>query len=169
MASIISYLGYNFTLTFLVMGLLASIIAIGTHRQIVTRPVIVEALISWFVFFSIGVSDFYNGIAHTVFAEESARFIGWANSPFQQEVGFASFGFALIGFVAFKGSWQTRACAILGSSCFLVGAAGGHVYQMIAAGNYAPGNAGIMFYSDVFLPVFGWVLLYLNRPSANKS
>jgi hypothetical protein len=168
MAHFISYLMYNFTLTFFLVGLLVSAISIFTHRQGISRQLVVESLISWFVFFTIGVSDLYNGIAHTVFAEVSAQFIGWANSPFQLEVGFASFGFALVGFIAFKGSWQVRACAILGSSCFLVGAAGGHIYQMITAGDYAPGNAGVMFYSDILLPLFGWILLYLNRPSANK-
>lgn len=168
MAHFISYLMYNFTLTFFLVGLLVSAISILTHRQGISRQLVVESLISWFVFFTIGVSDLYNGIAHTVFAEVSAQFIGWANSPFQLEVGFASFGFALVGFIAFKGSWQVRACAILGSSCFLVGAAGGHIYQMITAGDYAPGNAGVMFYSDILLPLFGWILLYLNRPSANK-
>lgn len=168
MAHFISYLMYNFTLTFFLVGLLVSAISILTHRQGISRQLVVESLFSWFVFFTIGVSDLYNGIAHTVFAEVSAQFIGWANSPFQLEVGFASFGFALVGFIAFKGSWQARACAILGSSCFLVGAAGGHIYQMITAGDYAPGNAGVMFYSDILLPLFGWILLYLNRPSANK-
>ncbi len=125
----------------------------------------IEYFFSWFIFFSIGVSYFYNGIMHTVFAEVSAQFIGWPNSPFQQEVGFASFGFALIGFIAFKGSWQTRLCAVAGPACFLLGAAGGHVYQMITAGNFAPGNAGVVFYMDILLPIIGFVLLFLSKQS----
>ena len=168
MATIISYLLYNFTLTLLGMGFLASLISIIGKSGLKDRNGVVEALISWFVFFSIGVSYLYNAIAHTVFADEVAKFIGWANSPFQLEVGFASLGFALIGFIAFKGSWQTRLCAILGPSCFWLGAGGGHIYQMVTADNFAPGNAGAVFYTDMILPIIGMLLLYLSRPSATR-
>jgi len=168
MEAIISYLFYNFTLTSLVMGLVASLTTIVVASGPKNRNAVVEALISWFIFFSIGVSYLYNAIVHTVFADQVAKFIGWANSPFQLEVGFASLGFAVIGFIAFKGSWQTRLCAILGPSCFFLGAAGGHIYQMVTANNFAPGNAGTVFYTDIVLPIIGVVLLYLSRPSATR-
>ena len=42
-------------------------------------------------------------------------------------------------------------------------AAAGHVYQMITAHNFAPGNAGIIFWSDVLLPLFGFARLWLQR------
>jgi hypothetical protein len=54
-----------------------------------------------------------------------------------------------------------RLAAVVGPACFLLGAAGGHLYQMMTAGNYA-GNAGVIFYSDIFLPVIGFVLLWLQ-------
>jgi hypothetical protein len=44
----------------------------------------------------------------------------------------------------------------------MFGAAAGHVYQMITAHNFAPGNAGIIFWSDILLPLFGFVLLWLQ-------
>lgn len=168
MDTFVSYLLHNFTLTLLIMGLLASVVSTVSRPSHIDRCVVVDALISWFIFFSIGVSYLYNGIVHTFFAEETARFIGWANSPFQLEVGFASFGFAVIGFIAFRGSWQTRLCAIIGPACFLWGAAGGHVYQMVTANNFAPGNAGVVFYTDLFLPVLGLMLLYMSRPSITR-
>ena len=80
----------NFTLTFLVLGLMAAGIALLRAPKPLTRPVVSEALLSYFVLFSVGVSFFYNFLAHTVFGAMSARFIGWADSPFQTEVGFAS-------------------------------------------------------------------------------
>ena len=39
--------------------------------------------------FSIGISFFYNFVVHAFFGEMAARFIGWEDSPFQREVGFA--------------------------------------------------------------------------------
>lgn len=169
MTQSIIFLLQNFSLTFFIIGLIVSAGSILISPKKADKTFVIEALIAGFIFFSIGVSYLYNGVVHTVFSEESARFIGWADSPFQQEVGFASFGFALIGFIAFRGSWQTRLCAIVGPSCFLLGAAGGHIYQMITAGNFAPGNAGAVFYMDVLLPIIGCTFLYLTRPSVARN
>ena len=78
----------------------------------------VEALFSYFLLFSIGVSFFYNFVMHTFFGEMSAKFIGWENSPFQLEVGFASLGFAVVGFLAFRRSFDFRLAAVVGRRCF---------------------------------------------------
>jgi hypothetical protein len=72
-------------------------------------------------------------------------------------------GFSAVGFLAAFGSFDRRLAAILGSGIFMLGAAGGHIYQMIAAHNFAPGNAGLIFWSDILLPLIGFVLLWLNR------
>ena len=113
---------------------------------------IVEALFSYFLLFSIAIANFYNFVLHVFFGKMTAAFIGWEDSPFQLEVGFASLGFAAVGLLAFKGSFDMRLAAVLGPACFLWGAAAGHVYQMIAAHNFAPGNAGVIFYSDILVP-----------------
>jgi hypothetical protein len=93
----------------------------------------------------------------------TARFIGWQPSPFQAEVGFASLGFAVVGFLAYRRSFDLRLAAVVGPALFLLGAAGGHLYQMIAAGNFAPGNAGVIFYTDILIPLIGFTLLWLQH------
>lgn len=163
MEGVIRFVLSNFTLTFLVIGLIASAIALLRAPKPLTAPVVVEALFSWFLFFSIGVSFFYNFVMHTFFGEMSAKFIGWADSPFQLEVGFASLGFAVVGFLAFRRSFDLRLAAVVGSALFLLGAAGGHVYQVVRAGNFAPGNAGMIFYTDILIPVLGFLLLWLQH------
>lgn len=157
----------NFTVNLLVIGLIASAISYYSKPAPRTRDQAIEALFSWFVFFSIGLSYFYNFVMHVFFGDVAARFIGWANSPFQAEVGFASLGFSVIGFLAFHGDRGLRKAAVIGPSIFLLGAAGGHIYQMVTAHNFAPGNAGAIFWTDVFLPVIGFALLWLSRNSAN--
>ncbi len=64
--------------------------------------------------------------------------IGWANSPFQFEVGTASLGFPALGFIAAFDSFDRRLAAIIGSGIFTLGAAVGHVYQTVTAYNFAP-------------------------------
>jgi hypothetical protein len=34
---------------------------------------------------------------------------------------------------------------------------------MVEHGNFAPGNAGVIFYMDILIPVFGLGLLYAAR------
>lgn len=160
----------NFTLTFLVAGLIASMIAYGARAAPRSRAQLVESLFSYFLLFSIGIGFFYNFVMHVFFGEMAARFIGWADSPFQTEVGFASLGFAAVGFLAFRRDRGLRTAAVVGPSLFLLGAAGGHIYQMIAARNLAPGNAGIIFWTDILIPAIGFALLYLqSRQQAREA
>jgi hypothetical protein len=166
MRDVIAFALSNFTLTFFVSGLAASAIALWCTRPPWTLAVIVEALFAYFLLFSIGFSYFYNFVMHVFFGEIAARFIGWADSPFQAEVGFASLGFAVVGLLAFKGSFGLRLAAIIGPACFLWGAAGVHIHQMITEHNFAPGNAGVIFYSDILVPIVGFIFLWLQRHSA---
>jgi hypothetical protein len=167
--NVIRFVLSNFTLSFLVMGLIASIVAYLSKPHPRGRTQLVEALFSYFLLFSIGFSFLYNFVMHVFFGEMAARFIGWADSPFQAEVGFASLGFAALGFLAFGGDRGLRIAAVVGPSLFLLGAAGGHIYQMIAAHNFAPGNAGIIFWTDILLPAIGFVLLFLQSKNRNAD
>tara|TARA_R110002124_G_scaffold133834_1_gene296355 strand:+ start:228 stop:755 length:528 start_codon:yes stop_codon:yes gene_type:complete len=162
MQTLITFVLSNFTLTLFVVGLVASAIAIARAPH-VTRDLVIEKLFAYFLLCSIFISLFYNFVMHVFFGEMAARFIGWAQSPFQAEVGFASLGFAVVGLLAFFGNRGIRIAAIVGPAMFLWGAAGGHVYQMVTAHNFAPGNAGIIFWSDILLPVIGFVFLWLQR------
>lgn len=156
MEQIITFLLTNFTLTFLMIGAIATAISLarkgGEHLP--------EAAIAFYCLFGIGFTFLYNFVMHVFFGEMTAGFIGWADSPFQAEVGWASLGFAAVGFLAYKGGFEMRLAAVVGPACFLLGAAAGHVYQMVTAHNFAPGNAGVIFWSDILFPVLGALLLW---------
>jgi len=169
MASLIEFVLGNFTLTFLVLGLVAALIAIALDPGGFTYANVAEELLAYFILFSVGISFFYNFIFHVFFGELAASYIGWPDSPFQAEVGYASLGFAVVGFMAFKGNCCVRFAAVLGPAMFQWGAAVGHIFDIIKTGNMAPGNAGIMLYSDILLPVIGFVLLWLKRRARNVS
>jgi hypothetical protein len=163
MAELIAFAMGNFTLTFLVLGLIAALIAVARKPDGFTRANVAEELLACFILFSVGVSFFYNFIFHVFFGELAAGFIGWPDSPFQAEVGYASLGFAAVGLLAFKGGCCVRLAAILGPAMFQWGAAVGHINEIMTTGNMAPGNAGIMLYSDILLPVIGFALLWFKR------
>ena len=105
----------------------------------------VEKLLAWYVFFGIGIGigidNFYNFVMHVFFGKLSAEFIGWADSvPVRgrNREPWLCRGRAL---AAFR-SHDLRLAAVLGPSVFTLGAAVGHLYQMVTAHNFAPGNAG---------------------------
>jgi hypothetical protein len=60
MRDIIAFILGNFTLTFFVIGLFASAIALWRARRPRSFALIVEALFSYFLLFSIGFSYLYN-------------------------------------------------------------------------------------------------------------
>ncbi|MGE0039553.1 MAG: DUF6790 family protein [Vicinamibacterales bacterium] len=168
MEAVIRLLLENFTVTMLVAGFAGAGVSLAAARRTLAPGAVPEALLAWFVLCSIGIAHFYNFVMHVFFGGMIAEFIGWADSPFQREVGFASLGFSIVGFLAFRGSFDMRLAAIVAVSCFLLGAAGGHVVEMVRNANFAPGNAGAVFYTDIAVPAIGFTLLWLRgrRPVA---
>lgn len=157
MTAFITFVLSNFSLSFLVLGLVVSTVTV-----LVRRPAnVAEVFLRHYVLFAIGLCFLYNFVMHVFFAEMSARFIGWANSPFQYEVGYASLGFGVVAVLAYRSTYHFRLAAIVGPALFLWGAAAGHVYQYFAFHNVAPGNIGVVLWTDIFLPVIGFVLLGL--------
>jgi hypothetical protein len=150
----------NYPLTFFVIGLIVAGIAIARAPRPITGAVVVDRLLAWYVLFNIGVMYLVNFVFHVFFGQMSAAFIGWADSPFQFEVGTASLGFSIAGFISAFGSFDRRLIATIGPSIFTLGAAVGHIYQMVTAHNFAPGNAGVIFYTDFIIPLVGFLLLW---------
>ncbi|ESR23305.1 DUF6790 family protein [Lutibaculum baratangense] len=150
----------NFTATFFVLGVVAAVISITVRRGWTDGGRIAEEFLAFYLLFNIFLSFFYNFVMHVFFGDMAASFIGWQNSPFQAEVGFASLGFAVVGLMAFRAGAGLRLAAVVGPACFLLGAAGGHVYQMITAHNFAPGNAGAIFWTDILIPLLGLALVW---------
>ena len=156
----------NFPLTFTLLGLLVAglqILKTPTPRPPGSSA---EAVLRWFLFFGIGVTFFYNFVCHVFFGDMAAKFIGWAQSPFQAEVGWASLGYSVMGFMAFRPNRGLRIGITTALACFMWGAASGHIYQMVTARNFAPGNAGVMFWCDIFMPIFGFFLLWKTRKTS---
>jgi len=160
--TVIAFLLSNYSLTYLLIGLLAAAVSLARHPRPLESAAIVESLLKYYILFALGFGNLHNFVMHVIFGDLAARFIGWEQSPFQAEVGFASLGFAAVAFFAYRCGLAARAAAVIGPSCFSLGAAGGHVYQMITAHNFAPGNAGIVFYTDIGIPILGFALLWLS-------
>jgi hypothetical protein len=168
-ASLIKLVLSNPSVSLLVLGLMASLVSLFFKEKPLAKPVIIEALVAYFFLFSIGIGYLNNFVMHVVFADYTAKFIGWANSPFQLEVGFASLGMGIAGLIAFRQNLTFRVATFIPPAFFLLGAAGGHIYQIYDAHNMASGNAGAVLWTDILLPVIGAILLYAQKKSRNEK
>jgi hypothetical protein len=124
-----------------------------------------ERLLGWILLLPIGVTGLWAAAFHLVFPQIAAADIGWEVSPFQFEVGLADLAIGATACASFWRSLDFKAATVMASSIFLLGDAVGHVKQMMVAGNFAPGNAGVPFYSDIAFPLMAMILLMIVRRS----
>ncbi len=120
-------------------------------------------LLAWLLLLPIGVTGLWAGFFHVCFSAIAAADIGWQVSPFQFEVGMADLAIGVTACIAFWSDLNFKAAAVSAASIFLLGDAIGHVRQMMIAGNFAPGNAGVPFYMDIICPVLAIALVVLAR------
>src|SRR5271170_735361 len=119
----------------------------------------VERLLAWVLLLPIGITGLWAGISHVFFPATAAAHIGWQVSPFQFEVGMADLAIGVTACFAFWRDLAFKAAAVCAASIFLLGDAVGHVREMMVAGNFAPGNAGLPFYMDIICPALAIGLL----------
>jgi hypothetical protein len=169
MKAFIEFLLKNFSLTFFCIGFLVSSVSLLRRPKPLLRATVADKFLSDYILYAVGFMYLYNAIVHTVFAETSAAFIGWANSPFQYEVGYASLGFGIAAIVAHRGNFTARLVAVLGPSMFLWGAAAGHIHEIFKTKNFSPGNAGVVLWTDILLPVIGFALLYFYHSQIGRD
>lgn len=152
----------NYPLTLLIIAGVCAVFSSLLNKQYFNKLQVYETILAYFMLFNIGIANLYNFVMHVFFGDFTAKFIGWEQSPFQLEVGFASLGFAIAGLISFKSKMGFRAATIIANSVFLLGAAIGHIYQMKVFNNFAPGNAGGIFWADIYIPIISFTLLYLQ-------
>ncbi len=114
-----------------------------------------ETALLWLV----GVNGVILASGHLLEPARTAASIGWPTSPFQFEVGLTNL---LLGALGIMTGWFDRdfwLATIVAFSVYMLGAAAGHVRSMIRERNFAPGNAGYIFWYDVLVPVL-LIILY---------
>ena len=84
-------------------------------------------------------------------------------SLFQTEVAVANLAIGTLGILSYWICGNFWTAAVIATSVWLLGAAAIHVSEMVGAGNYNPGNAGVVFYMDIIGPLLLISLLGYSR------
>jgi hypothetical protein len=154
---------FGYFLTMPLIALAVSTVKVLRLPRPRDRARMVEICTRQFMFWVVGMAFAFNFVFHTFLGQLSASLIGWQDSPFQPEVGYASLGYALLGFYAAFSTFSVRLGAVLALTPFMWGAAVGHVIDLVQNGNVSVGNAGFILWLDFLLPAVGIVLLILSR------
>ena len=157
----------------LYMQLAVTFISISVHLYSTRNKQRAESTIEIIAMYVIGLSGWFGIMSglfgHILYANEVAASIGWPqNSGFQMELGFASIGIGLVGFLGFwnRAYWLP---SILMRFIFGWGAGFTHILHMMQHGNFSPSNTGIVVYWDFIWPVISVVLYILWRKESHQN
>lgn len=146
-----------------------------TIQRVMTRGKPREGLLETITIMTIGLSGWFTIIAglfgHIIYADQVAASIGWPlNSGFQMELGFASIGIGIVGFMGFwnRSTWLPF---IINKTFFGWGAGFTHILHAVQHNNFSANNVGVILYWDFIFPVVMIVLylLYRRQMLTNKQ
>lgn len=139
------------------LQIIVTLTSIAVHLWNTKNKARRETVVEIVAIYTIGLSGWFGIMSglfgHIVYADEVATGIGWPiNSGFQMELGFASIGIGLIGFIGFwiRSFWLPF---IITKSTLMLGAGFTHILHMIQHNNFSPSNTGIIVYWDFLLPI----------------
>jgi hypothetical protein len=169
MDCIIAYVLSNFSLTTFLLALIIAFALVLVRRGTLTDAGRYDIFLRYFFLLPCGIAGVYGFVLHGFFPNLTAESIGWAPSPFQWEVAVANLGFGLVCIFATWAGCEFRLAGLVGISVWFWGDAAGHIFQMIVNQDYAPGNAGSWFWTDVLIPAFMIVFYSLWRRALRAS
>ncbi|MHA1111640.1 MAG: DUF6790 family protein [Promethearchaeota archaeon] len=135
------------------------------------RARILEIFLLQIIYVGIAFFSIRGFIGHTILAKIVAEDIGWANgSLFQTELALYHLGFGVIGLISIWRRDSLWIGLIYAKSIFLFGAAGVHIYDIVANGNLSHGNTGmVLFGNDLILPLAAIILLHIHLKFQKKK
>jgi hypothetical protein len=151
-------------LIFFVASFVVAVVHIYRDRRPRTSRRMAEILLLWLLVINTGLGGIWAFMGHTFAAREVAESIGWpAGNPFQTEVAVANLAIGTLGILCYWIRDNFWTATVIATSVWLLGAAVIHLVEIVSAGNYNPGNAGLIFYMDIISPLILIALLAYIR------
>lgn len=125
---------------------------------------VAELLLLYQLVFNIGVLGYFSFIGLTFLPEIVADHVQWPMCPFQYELANANLGFGTLGFMCCYFRHHFWTATVIGSSIWLFADGVGHCIDAVRHHNFSEGNTGVLFYSDLLIPMIlvGLLFIYLR-------
>jgi uncharacterized membrane protein len=161
----------NYMTTAFVIGVVVASVHVLAHRGHRTPGFASGTFLNSFVIWAIGVAETINFVMHSVFGDYAAKTIGWAQSPFQLELAMSSLGIGVMAFILGRRGAPLigKVALVIAVSVFGFGAAGGHIYQMIANHDYAANNSGMLLVSDIAINAIGLIFVIWHAVARERA
>ncbi len=156
---------------FLVLAFIAADIYIIVRRRRGGRHSVsvAEALLLFLLVIAIGVGSIFGALYQLFDSKFIASSIGWSDSPFLREVAFANLGIGVAGVLCWWRRGQFWDAVVAISSVFLLGAAFGHIAEIVNHNNHHTDNSGPILYADIITPSLLLVLLTVRYAERRHS
>jgi len=121
----------------------------------------IELILLYQLVFNIGFLGLLSFIGLTFMPERAAAELGWTMCHFQQELANVNLGYGIVGILCIwlRGLFWTS--TIISASIWLFGDGLHHFANAFWGLNLTPGNIGIIFYTDLIIPITLVALLFL--------
>lgn len=151
---------------FIFLGLyLLSFIGFIIH-YLIKRPMgkekMIELMLLYQLVFNIGFLSLLSFIGLTFLPDVVAAHLGWSPCHFQQELANVNLGYGVLGILCIWLRDNFWTATIIGASIWLFGDGIHHFFNAFYHHNLTPGNLGILFYTDLLIPVQLVLLLILH-------
>ncbi|MCF7852058.1 MAG: hypothetical protein K9M07_02325 [Simkaniaceae bacterium] len=156
-------------LIFIAIYIIIAIILTIKHIQNRRPKHFIERLIAHFYLWCVGCIAMLGFISHAFFPDWTAQYIGWKAGGFQTEIAIGNLAISIAGFIAFFKGQEFRWGALVPYFIFFVGAGINHIVQIIVHHNMAPGNAGVVLYTDIILPIYLLLIMICHSRIKEKK
>ncbi len=160
-SDIIAALIGNYMTTLFVVGLIVATIHVLRRRGRRDASFVSGTYLNSYLLWGMGIAQCVNFVMHSVFGDYAAKTIGWAQSPFQLELALSSLGIGVAAIIlsSRKSSFRGKVALVVAQAIFGLGAAGGHIFQMIVNHDYAANNTGLLLAMDIVISLVGLALI----------
>ena len=134
-------------------------------KRPMSYPKCIELLLLYQLVFNLGCLGLLSFIGLTFMPQRAADELGWTICLFQQELANVNLGYGVVGFLAiwFRGLFWTA--TVISASIWLFGDGLHHFFMAFWDQERGLGTLGIIFYTDILIPVILVLLLYLYHQS----
>lgn len=126
-------------------------------------------LLDWMLLLGVGVAYVWGGFFHIFFPDLAARSIGWANSPFQFEIGVADIAIGIVAIIAFWRGLEFKTPVVIYVTLFCLGVSIGHITQVVEENDYAANNFGLLLVETIIQMILLPITLFMARKEERQA